>query len=511
MATDAQWHRMTLWSLPFSYLVLCWCTLGIGCCCDGLVLPRKPITTASPGRDCVHAKLAPPCWWRQQGAVVSSVDNCICWAKPPPSAKFDLEAIEAFELDLLARERLLANGDDNSVDYDADDLDDDDDGGVNVKEYTIPSTLDKVRIDTAVAMLLATDVTQALNISRSACGQLVTDGQVRVNGIVETRKSFKVVADSTLHVHIPIHEAVTEIVPQNIPLDILFEDKYMLVLNKAAGMVVHPAVGHWDGTVVNALAYHLQGSTATNTNGCNTPIDGLDPAATHSPGDLERSLRPGIVHRLDKGTTGLLVVAKTSAALAALSDQFRARTIRKTYLAITVGNPGTGVVIDKPIGRHKTFRQRMRVVPDHGSNGRRAVSRVDTLAFDGKLAFARVQIETGRTHQIRVHLQDRRTPIYGDDVYGLADWNQRLERTHGIARPLLHAYQLQLSHPVTRETMMFRAPLPHDLQKIVQTIDPTITTANRKLSALLSESPDTIDPTITTTDLVNESTDTASA
>jgi 23S rRNA pseudouridine1911/1915/1917 synthase len=499
-----QRHKMALRLLPFSYLVLCLCKLG-NSGCDGLVLvlPRNPIngirstTSAPPSRNHIHAKAVPQSKWRQQGVAVSSVG--ICWGKPPPSASFDLEAIEAFELDLLERDRLLATGEDNSADYDdIDDLNDDDDGdGVNVKEYTIPLTLDKVRIDTALAMSLATDVTQALNISRSVCGQLVTDGRVRVNGIVETRKSFKVVAGSTLHVHIPIHEAVTEIVPQNIPLDILFEDDYMLVLNKAAGMVVHPAVGHCDGTVVNALAYHLQGSTATNTttaDGCNTAINSsdsgnLDPPKSH--GEFELSLRPGIVHRLDKGTTGVLVVAKTSAALAALSDQFRARTIRKTYLAITVGNPGTGVVIDKPIGRHKTFRQRMRVVPDHGSNGRRAVSRVDTLAFDGKLAFARVQIETGRTHQIRVHLQDRRTPIYGDDVYGLADWNQRLERTHGIARPLLHAYQLQLSHPVSRETMVFRAPLPLDLQKIVQTIDPTITTANRKLSALLNDSPDT--------------------
>ncbi|KAL3924305.1 MAG: hypothetical protein SGARI_006056, partial [Bacillariaceae sp.] len=223
------------------------------------------------------------------------------------------------------------------------------------------------------------------------------------------------------------------------------------------------------------------------------------------------SFRPGIVHRLDKGTTGILVVAKTTQALTKLSEAFAQRTVKKTYLAITVGNPGKRVTIDKPIGRHPIHRQRMRVVPDPhrkdssgmtpqerkrlrmvtavvesrdpskagsvtmpkqslSQSGRRALSYVDTLAFDSKLSLARVRIETGRTHQIRVHLQDRHTPIYGDDIYGIADWNKRLKKTLGIERPLLHAYRLELTHPITDEPMVFEAPMADDMQSLARNI-----------------------------------------
>jgi 23S rRNA pseudouridine1911/1915/1917 synthase len=155
----------------------------------------------------------------------------------------------------------------------------------------------------------------------------------------------------------------------------------------------------------------------------------------------------------------------------------------------TVGNPGKQVAIDKPIGRHPIHRQRMRVVPDphrkdssgvapkdripsisssssYSKAGRRALSYVDTIAFDGKLSLVQVRIETGRTHQIRVHLQDRKTPIYGDDVYGIADWNKRLVKSNGIQRPLLHAYRLELEHPITREKMVFEAPMAEDMSMI---------------------------------------------
>ena len=159
-----------------------------------------------------------------------------------------------------------------------------------------------------------------------------------------------------------------------------------------------------------------------------------------------------------------------------------------------VGNPGRRVVIDKPIGRHPVHRQRMRVVPNSNHNniakytneavtvrgksggvsqpGRNALSFVDTLAFDGKLSVAQVRIETGRTHQIRVHLQDRTTPIYGDDVYGFGDWNQRLAKSHGIQRPLLHAFKVELRHPVSGKLMVFRAPMADDMIKIVRGIWP---------------------------------------
>ena len=317
-----------------------------------------------------------------------------------------------------------------------------------------------------------------------------------------------------LSIQLPQEEAPLEIVPQNLPLQILYEDDCMIVLNKAAGMVVHPAAGNWDGTVVNALAHYLQQES---------PYGAGDFGSLREDDEVDgesRRFRPGIVHRLDKvgllvlsvylctrqvcmmtgysyylpaflhlhqGTTGVLVVAKTSQALAQLSQAFADRTVKKTYLAITVGNPGKLVTIDKPIARHPVHRQRMRVVPDpHRSTnrrnnvaiakpaapGRRAISHVHTLAFDSKLSLAQVRIDTGRTHQIRVHLQDRHTPVYGDEVYGIADWNQRLKRTHGIERPLLHAFQLELEHPVTNESMVFTAPMAEDMRGIAKSIWP---------------------------------------
>ena len=281
----------------------------------------------------------------------------------------------------------------------------------------------------------------------------------------------------------------------------------MIVINKSAGMVVHPAAGNWDGTVVNALAHYLaykspygtgefvgsDGKVSSKT-ADDIKIDGTDGEAS--------TFRPGVVHRLDKGTTGVLVLAKSKNALAILSEAFANRQVKKTYVAITVGNPGKRVVIDKPIGRHPLHRQKMRVVPETSNrdrimspydrmvsvgvdssnsrpvpnslskSGRRALSLVDTLHFDGKLSMVQVRIETGRTHQIRVHLQDRTTPIYGDDVYGLKDWNQRLKKSHGIDRPLLHAYRLELEHPITKERMVFVAPLADDMLRIATAIWP---------------------------------------
>jgi 23S rRNA pseudouridine1911/1915/1917 synthase len=311
------------------------------------------------------------------------------------------------------------------------------------------------------------------------------------------RKSFKVKAGSTLRVELAKDEKPLEIVAQDLPLDVLYEDEHMVVLNKAAGMVVHPAAGNWDGTVVNALAYYLAKSPYGSGDFVGNDDKASDELNSISNNDINPagadgepvSFRPGIVHRLDKGTTGVLVVAKTTQSLATLSGSFAARNVKKTYLAVTVGNPGKRVAIDKPIGRHPVHRQRMRVVPDPhkrdssgmapkdrilspSKGGRRALSYVDTLHFDQKLSMVQVRIETGRTHQIRVHLQDRHTPIYGDDVYGIADWNKRLFKTHGIDRPLLHAYRLEIDHPVTGERMVFIAPMAEDMKMIAQTVWP---------------------------------------
>jgi 23S rRNA pseudouridine1911/1915/1917 synthase len=411
----------------------------------------------------------------------------VCFARPAPNANFDLEAILAAEKEM---DKAVRNGPYQSLDaLDDDDLDDDkeDEDDNNVHIHVVPEKLYGMRIDAVISALEP-------KLSRSLCGQLVTEGRVSVttmDGTTEvcTRKAEKIVAGTTVQITLPIEETPTEITPQKLPLSILYEDDCMIVLNKAADMVVHPAAGNWDGTVVNALAYYLAHDSPYSSGdflGADTDevedisIDGADGEAV--------SFRPGIVHRLDKGTTGVLVVAKTRATLAALSNSFKERKVQKTYLAMTVGNPGKRVVIDKPIGRHPIHRQRMRVVPDpHRKNsggfapkdrmvdmrtpsqaGRRSLSFVDSINFDGKLSLVQVRIETGRTHQIRVHLQDRHTPVYGDDVYGLSDWNKKLASTHQISRPLLHAYVLEIDHPISGERMQFRAPMADDMWRIAK-------------------------------------------
>lgn len=424
---------------------------------------------------------------RRCDGVVGSVR----WAKTPPTAGMDLKAIEAFEKKLDKKESLG----DQDLDLLTDEESDLDEFSTEVKYYTIPPELDNKRIDAVMTALEP-------ELSRSFCGKLITDDRVRLvsnnNNSVIDRKSFKVEAGQRVQISFPRDERVTEIVAQDLPLDILFEDEHMIVLNKAANMVVHPAAGNWEGTVVNALAYYL----AKSSKGTGDFVDSdgkirretakdVDVDVDGADGDVI-SFRPGIVHRLDKGTTGVLIVAKTTQALAALSNSFASRQVRKTYLTITVGNPGKRVKIDKPIGRHPINRQRMRVVPDPhkkdsaGSSprdrmtddrtpsqaGRRALSFVDTIAFDGKLSLVQVRIETGRTHQIRVHLQDRHTPVYGDDVYGLQDWNKRLSKTHKIQRPLLHAYKLEIGHPVTGEKMVFIAPLAGDMLAVAKAVYP---------------------------------------
>jgi 23S rRNA pseudouridine1911/1915/1917 synthase len=412
-----------------------------------------------------------------------------CYAKPDPRGQFDLEAIEALEVQLDKHRVGVENDFDELED---DDIENGDSLTLNVKTHVIPDELDNTRIDKAVAMLEP-------ELSRSCCGTLVTDGFVRVvsasgNEEVIDRKSFKVESGTILKVFLPVEHDVSEIVAQDLPLEILYEDEHMIAINKAAGMVVHPAAGNWDGTVVNALAFYL---STKSPYGAGDFVDQVEAMSTDliatDDMDGEKTLyRPGVVHRLDKGTTGVLIVAKTREALVTLSEAFAARKIKKTYIAITVGNPGKSVTIDKPIGRHPIHRQRMRVVPNADAKnsrpgmdtrrkgdrrptsnpGRRALSFVDTIAFDGKLGIVQVRIETGRTHQIRVHLQDRHTPIYGDDVYGLPDWNKRLSKIHGIERPLLHAQRLELRHPITGEMLVIEASLPDDMKRIVETIAP---------------------------------------
>lgn len=221
--------------------------------------------------------------------------------------------------------------------------------------------------------------------------------------------------------------------PENIPLDILFEDEHILVVNKPAGMVVHPAPGNWNQTFVNALLHHCQ----------NLPTS-------------QDESRPGIVHRLDKNTSGILIAAKTTLAHQKLIEAFQEKKIEKTYLAICIGKPPNGV-IQQPIGRDPRYRKKMRV----SEEGKPAQTKCHILAFNDKMSLVQLNPITGRTHQLRVHMKYCKTPILGDEVYGNASLNKAFEAT----RQCLHAYQIKLSHPVFQTPLHFVAPLPNDLKK----------------------------------------------
>lgn len=225
------------------------------------------------------------------------------------------------------------------------------------------------------------------------------------------------------------------IFPEAIPLDILYEDEAILIVNKPVGMVVHPAPGNWSGTFAHALLHHCQTLRAENT------------------------LRPGIVHRLDKDTSGLLVAAKTIGAQQKLIEMFAARQIYKEYLAICVGNPGS-VTIDVPIGRDPHLRKQMAVV----ESGRHALTHAYTLATAHNLSLVKVAIATGRTHQIRVHMRHIGTPILGDPLYG----NMRINKQYAVDHQLLHASKLRFSHPVTGESLELAAPLNDSMQRILK-------------------------------------------
>ncbi|HSX10166.1 MAG TPA: RluA family pseudouridine synthase [Chlamydiales bacterium] len=219
--------------------------------------------------------------------------------------------------------------------------------------------------------------------------------------------------------------------PEAIPLEILYEDEYLLAINKPAGLVVHPAPGHWSGTFVNALLHH-----------CQDIVPGSDP------------LRPGIVHRLDKDTTGVLIAAKTLPAHQKLIELFSNRQVEKLYLAICQGRPTTNLV-NLPIGRHPVHRKEMTVLPD----GREAITEIQVAAFNDKTSLVLAKPRTGRTHQIRVHLKHIGCPIIGDPIYGHKDLH---------TRPLLHAYRLTLDHPITGAPLRLIAPIPHDMLQWMQ-------------------------------------------
>lgn len=275
--------------------------------------------------------------------------------------------------------------------------------------------------------------------SRTYFQFLLEEKRVLVNGL-PIKKRDRVQAGDEVHIHFILTPEIG-LEAECIPLEILYEDRDILVINKSKGMVVHPAPGHWSGTFVNALLYHCkQGAAAFSS-------------------ETTDSFRPGIVHRLDKDTTGVLVAAKTTLSQQRLIEMFAGRQIHKEYTAICLGNPGNQEV-RVPIGRHPVNRKLMTV---RNEGGREAVSRFKTKACNGKLSLVNVILETGRTHQIRVHMKHVGAPILGDAAYG----NVQSNLHYSADRQMLHAHLIRFKHPISGELLEFKAPFPSDMQDLI--------------------------------------------
>lgn len=283
--------------------------------------------------------------------------------------------------------------------------------------------------------------------SRARLQRLIESGDVLVNSKV-TKASYKVAAKDEIEVELTSAPA-SNFTPENIPLEIVFEDDHLIVINKPAGLVVHPAAGIQSGTLANALAYHFQQLSNAG------------------------SIRPGIVHRLDKDTSGLLVAAKTESAHENLSDQFRAREVFKSYIALVYGvvKQASGR-IEQPIARDPRNRTRMAIV----AGGRGALSLYKVRRSFDSFTLLDVELKTGRTHQIRVHLSWLKHPVVGDELYaGGRDNNVQDVKLRAqirkLKRQFLHAEQLGFRHPQTGEQLRFVAPLPAELTALLDTLE----------------------------------------
>jgi 23S rRNA pseudouridine1911/1915/1917 synthase len=300
------------------------------------------------------------------------------------------------------------------------------------------------RLDTAVVEGVPT-------LSRAQAARLIGEGRVRVAERSVARPSTRVAPGDAVTVEVPPPVPV-DVVAQALPLPVVFQDAALAVVDKPAGMVVHPAPGHADGTLVNALLHHLDGLSS---------VGGAQ--------------RPGLVHRLDQGTSGLLVVAKTDAAHRSLSAQFAAHTAGRTYLA-WVHDPPTADrgTCESHLARHPVDRKRYASAADP-SRGKRAVTHWEVVLRCGRVGLVACRLETGRTHQVRVHLRELGSPLLGDGMYGRRSSSALLATLRGRldpsgARPMLHAWQLAFVHPTTGEALRFVAPPPADFGAIAEAL-----------------------------------------
>jgi 23S rRNA pseudouridine1911/1915/1917 synthase len=306
-----------------------------------------------------------------------------------------------------------------------------------VLTLTIPIDLGGLRLDVALQRLLPEH-------SRSRLQAWIKDGLVTVAGLASTSKT-KVWGGEAVVVQVQIKHEQQAFQAENIPLNIVFEDQHILVINKPAGMVVHPAAGNWTGTLLNALLFHAP--------------------------ELKDLPRAGIVHRLDKDTSGLLVVAKTLAAQTNLVRQLQARTVKREYRAIVWGQIWRNGMIDQPIGRDPRSRTKMAI----NRAGKPAITRYEMLERFSVQTYMRCNLETGRTHQIRVHMQYLKAPIVGDPVYGfrgivpIRAMTQTLrDAVSQFKRQALHAIKLGLLHPASNEFVEWQIELPDDMKALLE-------------------------------------------
>ena len=271
--------------------------------------------------------------------------------------------------------------------------------------------------------------------SRSYLQKLLKEENILVEG-QKSKANYKLHAGEEISIVIPSLEDV-EILPEDIPLDILYEDQWLLIVNKPKGMVVHPAAGHTSGTLVNAVMHHCQGSLS----------------------GINGKLRPGIVHRIDKDTTGALVICKDDTIHRALAEQLKEHSITRKYRAIVLGNLAEDGTVEGPIGRHPIDRKKMAI---NYKNGKPAVTHYHILENFQKYTYIECQLETGRTHQIRVHMTSIGHPLLGDSVYTKAKWPYKLEGQ------VLHAMVLGFIHPATGKYLEVEAPLPDYFSQLLE-------------------------------------------
>lgn len=292
------------------------------------------------------------------------------------------------------------------------------------------------------------------NATRNKVQQAIDSGAVLVNG-QPTKSNYKIKPLDEIRVLMEKPPRDTEVIPENIPLDIIFEDRHLLVVNKPAGMVVHPAHGNWTGTLVNGLVYHFQ----------------------HLPEMKGNVGRPGLVHRIDKDTSGLLVIAKTEEAMTPLAAQFFHHTIDRTYLALVWGEPeADSGTVRAHVGRSAKDRKVMDAYPD-GSQGKHAVTHWKVLKRLRYVSLIQCNLETGRTHQIRAHMKFIGHPLFNDAMYGgdkirkgtqFAKYKSFVQNCFELMpRQALHAMSLGFIHPVSKEKLYFEAPLPLDFQSVL--------------------------------------------